>query len=524
MREDAPREGSLPILKMPQLVTIEFAHTDGEMLRRRDLLACGFSVAGFVALGGTSACRANARTAVSPLDYGATGNGVANDLVAVRNAANHAFANNLVLEGGTHTYGIHGDLTFSNKVNPKVRNLRLTQIDPDPGQSTFGFVDCEKVEFDGVHIDVGSAADVGDMQSTLGLFVKGGSHHDIRNVTATGDGKVTYVKFWLCSDSVFSNIIIRDGTFDDAAADDDVVQGIRLDECTNCVLHEPQVQRLLGNASVPDVNGVSRVYSRAFTRGIALGGCRKITIENPRISDVDQGIDISGSDGNWEVIVNGGHTYQCLAHGVKMANTAINCKAIGHIAQRTGGFGFVASGGNVAENQVTATRDCEFRNCKALDVGWFDVSCDHERLGDIKSGFAIVYYEEAGFTPPQGTRITNCRAIDQKVLRLAGARAPAGPAAGETTATLAETFTGRSKQYLIRFDTGETRNAEFTEGSTSVAWSGGLRSAAREPHIYLPATMNYGFFTDVTTAPAENQNKLSNCYSRGHTTAGTYGF
>src|SRR5688572_18013164 len=127
-------------------------------------------------------------------------------------------------------------MTFSSKISPKVRNLKLKQLDPDPGQNTFGFVDCENVSLDQVNVHVGSAPKVGDMQSTLGLFIKGGSRHDIRNITASGDGKVTYVKFWLCTDSTFSNIVVQDGAFDDPSADDDVVQGIRLDECTNCVL------------------------------------------------------------------------------------------------------------------------------------------------------------------------------------------------------------------------------------------------------------------------------------------------
>lgn len=340
--------------------------------------------------------------AVDPKWFGLKDDGTVNPSATLAAALNWAFDNGLSVDGGTNEYLIDGNTIITGKTRPSIQQLRIRQSNPSTGRNTLKFLNCQQIQINNLHIDVGSSQTLGEMNGTFGLLVDGGSKHNIRNVTATGNGKLSYVAFWNCTDSLFDNIRVYDGVFNDAAAVDDVVQGIWTNVCVNCTLSFPKVHSLTGNAKYPA--GVGPTYAELRTRGIVVTGCENLTIEGPSVRNVDQAIDVTGSAGNRKVIVVGGRSYECGSVGVKLANSAVDCKVVAHIGEKCGFHAFLASG--PAEAGLTyKTMDCEFIACKAINTGWNGIAFTD------KSGF-MIRVGDFDIDYPKGIRFIDCESKD----------------------------------------------------------------------------------------------------------------
>ncbi|HZH98616.1 MAG TPA: hypothetical protein VEX38_06565, partial [Fimbriimonadaceae bacterium] len=400
-----------------------------------------------------------ASASVSPMSCGAAGDGTTNDLTAVVNAATHAFDHGLPLDGGGHEYAVSGDIIISNKVRPYIKRLRLKQLDPKTGRVTLSFNNCQQVHIDSLQIHVGALKNYGSFHDTFGLQVLGGSGHRVSNVNLTGNGKLTYLHIYQCKDSTFENPYIYDGEFEDFEVapeghlvPDDVVQGIRLGDNTNVNLINPIVTNLLGNATYFTQSGfvpgnykasTIRHFPNLRTRGICGGGNDGVTIVNPRVTNVDQGIDFSGNGGNWgnkHITVIGGHTINCASVGLKFASAQTRNKVIGHVAENCGMYGYQIGG----YSSIFKQTDVELIGCTALNPGYNDIACDG---GDVDSPDYIpalftgfhVYEEHTGGI--DGVRFVDCRAIDRQGFHLrgddpwdAGNPTATWPGAGATTA------------------------------------------------------------------------------------------
>ena len=290
------------------------------MLRRRDFLA------GSISLAATSACLAQDADHVSPRSHGAVGDGATDDAVALSATFAQAYSRHLPVDGGDAVYAVRGRITVVGQRMPWVKSLRLKQLDPVNGRVTLYLGQCEGVRIDQLAIDVGSGARAGDMNSTFGLWVDGGSNHRISNVDVTGDGKNSLIAIWNTSNSIYHELTVHDSKFNDAAATDDIVQGIWMYRNSDCVLSNPVVKNLTGNASYPNMAGRSTVFANLRSRGIAMGGNVRVSILNPTIVNVDQGIDFTGSDGNRHCVVDGGSCTDCGSVGVKFSNSAVGCQ------------------------------------------------------------------------------------------------------------------------------------------------------------------------------------------------------
>lgn len=472
------------------------------------------------------------RSGVSPLDFGAAGDGRTNDLKAVTAAISHALDNGYPLDGGEVEYGVAGDISIAGRREPHIASLRLKQLAPANGRNTLAFANCEQIRIDSLAIDVGSSRSLGNMDNTTGLQVRGGSGHRIRDVTVTGDGKITYVRFWLCTDGVFENIYVHDGRFEDQEMDphgfrvpDDVVQGIHLSDCTNCSLVNPVVRNLTGNATYFNTAMAIIPYANFRTRGIAGGGNTRCTISNPQVSNVEQGMDFSGSGSFWgndTVQIIGGNSHDCGSVGVKFANAAHRCEVIGHTVENAGMMGFLIAG----YSRTIRNFDCQLIGCTSINPGYNDVQFDTDREALAQSGFYVMEESTGG---SEGATLVACRAIDKQGFYLVGDDPPDWPQAGATSATMRYPWTAPGGSYPISFTTGqttETKTATFATGSTEVRWSGGLASAATHPFVSRPAKMQYGFLNDaVEVPPSAAPNRLgSDCVSIGHIAAASKGF
>jgi hypothetical protein len=510
-------------------------------------------------------------SSVSPMQFGAAGDGTTNDRTAVLAALAAAFDSGLPLNGGDKLYAVTGDIQVNRRSRPYVQRLRLKSLIPANDRQLLYFSDCDEIRIDNLYIHTGTMPRVGSMETAFGLKVHGGSGHRIANVEATGSGKLTYVQFLGCKDSNFENIYVHDGEFEDFGIApeghrvlDDVVDGIRMQDCVRCTLDNPIVRDLLGNATYFTQSGIVlgpksidyaastlKPFRNMRTRGITGGGNDNCTIINPQIENVDQGFDFSGNGGNYgnkDVLVQGGRSINCASVGLKWGGAAVDCKVIGHTSENCGMYGYLVGG----SNRLFKTSGVELIGCTAINPGYNDIQND---IGDVGTatyipaaitGFLIYAPDPAGI---EDVRLIGCKAVDKQGFYLLGddpytpgGPQPMWPAAGATTATLQFPWTGYSGSYKVVFDTSdyrnpgrpvlrnETRTVTLTNGSTAIVWSGGLANDIGSPFVKRPAMMRYGFLSvDDSGAPlplgseSERPVILDDCESYGQTIARQWG-
>jgi hypothetical protein len=370
------------------------------MLDRRDLLTGGIAVAALAVPGISQLERATA--AVNPLSYGARGDGIADDTLAVRKALAFAFRNGLAVDGGTATFGVSDSIAVVGASAPSIKALRLRQLRPRPERKTLQFSQCNSISIESLRIDAGHSRNSGYMNTSGGLWIEGGSNHDVRNVEIFGNGKNSLVGIWNTTRSTYRDFLVHDAQYDAPTARDDLLQGIFMVNNTDCVLQSPAVSNLSGNAN--------RKFPNRFTRGIVLGGNVRVSIVDAKVSDVDQGIDLTGSDGNRDCLVLRAHCLDCTGVGIKLANSAVRCRVMDSVAERCGLMGFLASGPAEA-GLPYKTQDCDFVRCTALDSGsnGFSDSAPHAGFRVERNRYDRAY--------PMGIRLIRCQAIDRQAVR-----------------------------------------------------------------------------------------------------------
>lgn len=337
---------------------------------------------------------------------GARGDGATDDTNAVRLALARTAANQLPLDGGDRTYAVRGDLELAGAIRPWIKSLRLKQLAPASDRKTLHFHNCQNIRIDRLQIDRGSAANRGDLNSSAGLWIEGGSGHQLRNVEVFGDGTGNGIVLWDVRNGSFDAFRVHDMRFEAPGAGDDILQGIWLNRTEDCVLSNASVSNLTGNAD--------RSFPCRYTRGIAAGGNRRLKIIDPLVKAVDQGIDLTGSEGNVQCTVSGGRTSQCTTVGVKLANSAVNCSIVDHIDEDAGMFGFHATGPSEPHLHYKV-HDCDFIRCTAISPGSNRFPFP-DRAPKGPCGFLIWPgdYDQAF---PAGIRFSDCHAEDRQKAR-----------------------------------------------------------------------------------------------------------
>jgi hypothetical protein len=159
------------------------------------------------------------------------------------------------------------------------------------------------------------------------------------------------------------------------------------------------------NLRVERLTGDDRAYKTRYTRGIAAGGNRRCRLISPVVSVVDQGIDISGSDGNIDLIISGARVSECCTWGIKLANSAVNVTVSGAVVQQCGSSCYVVSGPSEAR-LINKSRDCRFIDCWAIDAGYNGFPASHCGFRVMTSRFDDEY--------PSGIHFIRCVAEDRQ--------------------------------------------------------------------------------------------------------------
>lgn len=338
------------------------------------------------------------REFVSPEDFGAVGNGTANDTAAVTAAI---ATGKRVVGDPKKTYAVSGNITLPTGAD--LQDIRFKQLTHTGGdRRTLYANSVSGVKLRRVAVDRNGDGTYGSMNGDSGIWISGGSGHLLEDVEVFGDDMGNGITIVGATDFVVTRPYIHDIDYSlGSNPGDDRVQGLYLLNCSGFTVSGQRIQDLGGN--------YGSGYTTRYSRGLSLGGCSDFTIGAGVVQRVDQGYDVTGSGGNHEFTFSGAHAVDCYTYGFKGANTPINGTYIGCTAKRCGYASFVANG--AAENGLPSARYVTFIACKSIDVG-----SNGAWTANNPTGF-LVLQGAFDLTRPRPVRFIACEATDGQTVK-----------------------------------------------------------------------------------------------------------
>lgn len=338
------------------------------------------------------------RETVSPADFGAVGDGVADDMAALMAAT----ATGKVVDGRGLTYGVAGNFQPPSSF-AGLENMTLKQLTPTGANRRTLFI-LSRTGFSlyKVYVNRNGNLASGFMNDDAGIWISGCSNFTVEKIGSTGGGGGNGVTFQSCHDFEDSNVTVHDERYTTATVPpDDVVNGIWYNNCYNFTSYSPYVY---------DCGClVAGVVSKRRSRGIAISGCYNFTQYSPRSVNVDQGHDITGGVGNHDFTIDGGVGIGCYSYSFKAANSAYRGRYVGCTGDGAGLMNFVVSG--PSEAGYPLPRDITYKDCRSIDAGR-----EGGYVGFARSGFRIQSVPTVDVTYPRGVIYDNCQAIDTQAV------------------------------------------------------------------------------------------------------------
>ncbi len=337
-----------------------------------------------------------ARTGRTLRSFGARGDGVSDDTAALA----RALASGSPVDGEGRSYGVSGPLSvghgFRGLSNCSLRQLaRIDRLRTLEIRGASGFA------LTGVQVLRGGQNDEAlvqsDMQSNAGIWIEDctGFHLDRVRVRGGGIGTglvIAQSRSFQVADAQVSGIHYRLNQ----RPKDDMLQGIWINRSSVFELVRPVVTDLGGQDS--------QGFSRDNNRGVCISGSSGFRVRDPSVSQCGQGLDVTGSEGDHDFQIIGGHAADCATWGFKLANSAQRARVSGALAERCGLGGFVASGPSESTDPLPV--DLEFADCRAIDCGTPRVDRTMFGFGILRSSTHPDY--------PRGVRFIRCTAIDRR--------------------------------------------------------------------------------------------------------------
>ena len=357
---------------------------------------------------------------VSPLDFGAVGDGSTNDLAAVK----LALESGRPVDGNGRTYAISGTIQPSSFKG--LQNANFVQIAPTTsGVATLYIFGLSDWFIDNCKFDMGSVINsgAGDDSSKSALRVR---HNDgsycenfsINRVSVTGDGngsriQVRQSKRFTITECLVHNCVA--GFTPDPT--NDIMNGFDISDCANFTI---------SNCNVYDLKCILvGIATNRYTRGFLLTEIRDCTITGCNSTTNDQAFDFSGAvntstpayyQGNRRFTISGCTANSAGTWGFKFANVTHDGLITGCIANNCGSGGFVCSPAadiTVLPNADYCTANLDFVGCKVVNV----LGNGGAGAGNAR-GFrtARASIGSAYETYPRGIRFISCEVSDNQAI------------------------------------------------------------------------------------------------------------
>ncbi|MEW6121301.1 MAG: phage tail fiber protein [Pseudomonadota bacterium] len=329
--------------------------------------------------------------------WGAVGNGTTNDIVAVGKALT---VGKVVRGLARRWYGVAGNVLLPSGL--VMEDTRFRQLTPTGGNRRTLLADnVSRVTLRRVTVDRNGTGTYGNMNDDAGVWIAGGSGHLIEDLEVfgwdMGNGLVVVnaTDFSLIRPRVYNiQYVLATNPGDDR------VQGIWLTGCSHFTVADYNISSLGGS--------IAGAPTSRWSRALAIGGCSDFSLSGGRIFDVDQGVDITGGDGNIRFRLTACASSRCRSYGFKFANSPIEGNITSCIGVDCGLASFVVSGPVAAG--IPSPRDITFTACKSINVG-----SNREWLPNAPTGFLIL---QGPFdtSRPRPVKIIGCEAIDTQAV------------------------------------------------------------------------------------------------------------
>ena len=367
------------------------------MTKTRDLADLG---GGFIQSGTGAVQRtveSKLQDTVSVKDFGAVGDGVADDTAAVRTALNTGRP----VTGGGLTYLTTENIDASNLAS--LSDCTLTR--PNLGDFSSGHV--LKITNGGFLLDNVTfiygdkptrltSGPNGGINEYFGLTVEGTggatpNDFSLRDCKFTGDGSGTHLRILLCHNFSVRGCHVFNSKAQDPLGTDDQMQGMTFVGCDSFSVSDCTARNLLTYEyrafSVTGVN-TQNTYTNIETRGFTFSGNSDYSVTGCHSEYVSQGFDITGSGTHTRWTISACTAFNCGSVGFKAANGPSYGMYSNCIAKNVGLYSFVGSTGTDLNDHDIA-RYLTFSNCKAIDTGYV-TSFDWSSKGLPTRAFAIL--------------------------------------------------------------------------------------------------------------------------------------
>lgn len=362
--------------------------------------------------------QAKMRDFVSPVDFGAVGDGTTDD----RAAFLLALQSGRPVDGNGKTYAISGTMQPSSFVG--LRNANFVQLSPTTASvATLYIYALSNWFIENCKFNMGSTQNTGskDDSSRSALRVRNadGSYCEnfrISDVEVYGDGNGSRIQVRQSKRFVIEGCLVRDGTASFSPdPTDDIMNGYDLSDCANFTLANCSVYNLRCVLSGSPVNRFTRGFLFTEIRDCAIVGCNATT--------TDQNYDFSGAvfagitpayyEGNRRFTLSGCTANNAGTWGFKFANVTHDGLITGCIANNSGSGGFVISAPN--DNSTVAayaTGNLDFVGCKVVNVLGTGAAGAGNAIGFRTARASVSNF----LTHPRGVRFRSCEVIDNQTV------------------------------------------------------------------------------------------------------------
>jgi len=309
-----------------------------------------------------------------------------------------------IIDGGGRAYAINGPFTIPANV-VGLRNITFRQVSTNPafGKSILA-TGLDTVVLDNVILDLNGIQQTGGFSDSVGIQFSDVDLVRMNRVRVINGGAITGILCFDCDRVEMDNVVAENfsATFATLPTDD-VMQGIFLLGCDQVRAWRTGARNL--TATGPWVTSTTR----RFSRGLVAGGMTYATFDTCFGDLVDQGVDITGSDGNENVTILNTQSTDCTSYGLKSANHNRNIQIIGGQIIRPGKYGVEISQAN--DTTGFPTENHEIVGVRVVNAGFG---------GYWPSGRYAFHTQGAGSGSvgrPANINFRNCQAIDNQTVK-----------------------------------------------------------------------------------------------------------